>query len=101
MMKNILLIDNDDDSISLISSILLPEEYSLDIAENILKGYQQTLKKLPDLIIISRDIYENDNPDVLNQLRDETYVSTIPFIFITDNRTRSEEHTSELQSLRH
>ena len=87
MMKNILLIDNDDDSISLISSILLPEEYFLDIAENILKGYQQTLKKLPDLIICSRDIYENDKPDVLNRLRDETYVSTIPFIFITGNHT--------------
>jgi len=87
MMKNILLIENDDDSVSLISSILLSEEYSLDIAHNILRGYQQTLKKLPDLIICSRDIYENDNPDVLNQLRNETYVSTIPFIFITENRT--------------
>ena len=86
-MKNILLIENDNDSISLISSILLPEEYSLEIADNILKGYQQTLKKLPDLIICSRDIYDNDKPEVLNRLRDETYVSTIPFIFITDNKT--------------
>src|ERR1035437_7021194 len=86
-MKNILLIENDNDSISLISSILLPEEYSLEIADNILKGYQQTLKKLPDLIICSRDIYDNDKPEVLNRLRDETYVSTIPFIFITDSKT--------------
>jgi len=85
-MKNILLIENDEDSISLISSILLQEEYSLEIAANILKGYQLTLKKLPDLIICNRDIYDNDKSDVFNRLRDETYVSTIPFIFVVDNK---------------
>src|ERR1035437_3147601 len=86
-MKNILLIENDDDSINLISSSLPPEEYSIDIADNILTGYQQSLKNLPDLIICSRDIYDNDKSDILNRLRDETYISTIPFIFIIDNKT--------------
>jgi two-component system, sensor histidine kinase and response regulator len=86
-MRKILLIENDTDSIKLISLSLSKEEYSLDIADNLLQGYQQSLKNLPELIILGRNIYNNDIFDVLNQLRDETNVASIPFIFIVDKKT--------------
>jgi signal transduction histidine kinase len=86
-MKNILLIENDETTISQISTILNTEEYSLDIADNSLKAYQNVLNNLPGLIICNKNIFDNEGLEVLPRLREESYISTIPFIFIIDNKT--------------
>lgn len=91
-MKNLLLIENDDATINQILSILSKKEYSIDIVDNIFKGYKQTLKSLPDLIICSRTIYDRDSyyfeeSEIFNRLSEETYASNIPFIYIIDNKT--------------
>jgi signal transduction histidine kinase len=86
-MKNILLIENDEATIGQISSVLNPEDYSLDVAENSLKANQTILKNMPGLIICSRNIFDNEGADLLHRLREESFMSTIPFIYIIDNHT--------------
>ncbi len=86
-MKNILLIENDEDTIDQISSVLNLDEYSLDVAESSLKANRSVLKNLPGLIICNRNIFDKDGGDVLPRLREESFISTIPFIFIIDNNT--------------
>jgi signal transduction histidine kinase len=86
-MKNILLIENNEATIAQISSDLNPDEYSLDIAENSLKANQTILKNLPELVICNKNIYDDEGTDILSRLREESYISSIPFIFIIDNTT--------------
>ena len=86
-MRNILLIDNHEAIITQISSDLNSEEYFLDVAENCLKANQNVLKNPPELIICDRNMYDDEGPDSLPRLRDESFISTIPFIFIIDNKS--------------
>jgi signal transduction histidine kinase len=85
-MKNILLIEDDDKSVGEIASILKTGDYSLDVADNSMKGYHLALKNLPDLIICNKELYDNDISELLSRLRDESHISIIPFIFILDNK---------------
>ena len=86
-MINILLIENDEVLIGQISSVLTPDEYSLDIAENSSQAHQVLLKNPPELIICNKNIYDTEESAILSRFREETYFSTIPFIFIIDNKT--------------
>ncbi len=85
-MKNILLIENDDSSIKTIVTAL-GENYYLDVAETATKGYGLALKNAPDLVICNKHIYDSSENEVLHRLRDDSFISTIPFVYLINKDT--------------
>ena len=83
-MKNILLIENEDGSIKTIISSLGLDNYFIDVAETSSKGYELAIKNLPDLVICNKLIYDAEENEVLHRLRDDSFISTIPFVFLVD-----------------
>jgi signal transduction histidine kinase len=86
-MKNILLIEDDSKVIRQVASALESDEFNLDVAETASQGYELALKNVPNLVICSWDIYDGFGYDVLRRLRDETFIATIPFIFLLDKKS--------------
>ncbi len=96
-MIKILLIENEDASIKTSASALSSDNYFLDFAETASKGYELAIKNLPDIVICSKLIYDDTENEVLHRLRDDSFISTIPFIFLVDkdfNRTGKPEKTN-------
>jgi len=89
-MKNILLIDNDNSNIQLINAVL-EDDYFLEIAENSYKGYQLALRTFPDLIIYNKSLIDNDSNEIFNRMSTDSFFSSIPVIYINDNRTKDKK----------
>jgi len=83
-MNNILLIENDSRTIEQIITTFRSSDFMIDLAENCSRGYELAIKNLPKLIICSFSLYESDGPKTLHRLKEGSYISTIPFIFITE-----------------
>jgi signal transduction histidine kinase len=83
-MHNILLIENDINTIEEVCSAFQDETYLIDLAENCSKGYEVALRNLPKLIICSKSLYDSDGNKTLHRLKEGSYLSTIPFIFLVD-----------------
>ncbi|MCL5028808.1 MAG: ATP-binding protein [Bacteroidetes bacterium] len=81
-MKNILLIENDDIVIGRIVKAFNQENFLLDVAESCSKAYQMAIKNYPNLIICSSNLNESEGEESLFKLRNETFLSTVPFIFL-------------------
>lgn len=95
-MKNILLIENNYQTIAQVLNALKNEEYFVDVAETSAKGYQMALKNWPKLIICSKTLYDTPGNEILYKLKDESYISTIPFVYLLDKNsskvTKRESH---------
>jgi K+-sensing histidine kinase KdpD len=87
-MYNILLIENEIKIIEQIFSVFQNEDYSIDLAENCYKGFDLALRNFPKLIICSNFLYQSDGNKALRRLKEGSYVSTIPFIFLLDKESK-------------
>ena len=83
-MHNILLIENDSHTIEQVFFAFRNEEYLIDVVDNCSRGYELALRNLPKLVICSKSLYESDGHKALHRLKEGSYVSTIPFIFLVD-----------------
>ncbi|MFO7446618.1 MAG: hybrid sensor histidine kinase/response regulator [Ignavibacteriaceae bacterium] len=90
-MKNILLIENDDQIIDQVSGSFNDEEYELLVAESGIKGYELALKNLPDIIICNNEIFEALGNEALHQLKADSTFSNIPFIFLVNKNSVKKE----------
>lgn len=86
-MNNILLIENNDQIIMQITSALKKSNYSLEIAECVEKGYNIAIKKLPNLIICSKNVLQTDSSETL--FRDNnSFILNTPIIYLIDGETK-------------
>ncbi len=81
-MKNILLIENDNKIIDQVIKALNQENYFLDIAESFSKANELAIKNFPNLIICSSVICETEGNELSHKLRNESFLSTVPFIYL-------------------
>ncbi len=93
-MKNILLIENDPSIIKQISKALDVNTFYLYVAKNSAIGYEYAMKHLPTVIICNNEIYEAKGNEILFRLRDETFIATIPFIFLIGNSSKEKRKTA-------
>ncbi len=79
----ILIIEDDRDSTTLVSHVLLDEGYQALTANDGYKGLALAEEHLPDLIICDIMMPGMDGFSVLRALRNRSSTATIPFIFLT------------------
>ena len=82
-MKNILVIEDDDQVRENIEEILELENFEATTAKNGFVGLQLAIEKLPDLIICDVMMPELDGYGVLKALQQNPATAAIPFIFLT------------------
>lgn len=91
-MKNILLIENDDQTIMQITSALHNSNYYLEIAENDQKGHLSALKNRPNLIICNRIILDAEGNETLFR-GNSSAISDTPIIYLVDGKTKLDRKT--------
>ena len=84
-MKKILIIDDEQINRLLVSSILKPEGYQIFEAENGKVGIELAKKNNPDLIICDMKMPEVDGMEVLDAVRADNELMSVPFFFLTSN----------------
>src|ERR1043166_341724 len=96
----VLLIDDEQFYFKLLRKSLKEAEYQLEYAKTGGGGLAKIPSFEPEMLIVDLKLPEMDGFQILQRLRRDPKFSYIPVIVITskDELSRSEEHTSELQS---
>ncbi|MHB8579739.1 MAG: ATP-binding protein [Ignavibacteriaceae bacterium] len=96
-MKNILIIERDQSTVRLILDSLNSERYSFDFAETVVSGYSIALRKFPDVIICNKNLFQNEFEFNVSTWRDDSFLSSIPFIFLLEKDTSKIENYQTTQ----
>ena len=80
MAKKILIIDDEPDSISFISSILEDNGYDYISADNGAEGLELTRKEMPDLIFLDLIMPEKSGITMFQELKGDPDLSHIPVV---------------------
>lgn len=83
--KRILLVDNDQDMIRALTSLLEPEGYRVLSCDSGNQAVKMTRDIRPDLIVLDNKLPETNGYDVLRQLNAESQVSRIPVIVLSED----------------
>src|SRR3989304_727447 len=89
-MKRILVVEDEVDIRESIRDLLEAKGFKVLCADNGLTGLQLAREQLPDLIISDILMPKMDGYDLLDELRRDPVIATIPFIFLTAKTNRSE-----------
>lgn len=89
-MKRILVIEDDRDCFALIASVLEPEGCRVSQAADAAQGLQAASSAPPDLLLIDVQLPDGNGFELLDKLRAQETLRTVPVLFITGTFTRSE-----------
>jgi CheY-like chemotaxis protein len=81
--KQILIIDDQSQLLSLMRRILEDEQYQVSILQNGKDAFSQMKALLPDLLILDLKLGKISGKDVLKQLKEDTITAEIPVIVYT------------------
>jgi two-component system, OmpR family, response regulator ResD len=81
--KTILVIEDDDIQRELMSMTLTKRGYSVTTAEDGIKGYDQALRVVPDLIVTDISMPCADGVQVLRRVRDTPEIAKTPILVTT------------------
>ncbi|NHC36252.1 response regulator [Scytonema millei] len=82
-MRKILVIDNDEYSLLLISDFFALNNFQVLTADNSRSGLQLAREQQPNLIICELELPEQNGYEILRQLRDEPITASIPIWFLS------------------
>ena len=91
MGKQILIIDDQSQLLSLMRRILEDEQYQVSILQNGKDGFSQMKTLLPDLLILDLKLGDVSGQDVLKQLKIDPVTAEIPVIVYTAAVLEAEE----------
>ena len=83
MKKNILLVDDDQDLLSVLELKLKKEDYIIQIAKNGKAAIQSIQQKRPDLVVMDVNMPNMNGLDACKKLRSEDRTKNIPIILLT------------------
>ena len=83
MAKKVLIIDDELDSISFISSILEDNGYDYISADNGIEGLELTRKEMPDLILLDLIMPEKSGITMFQELKRDLDLSHIPVVVVS------------------
>lgn len=79
----ILIVDDNNDNLSVLGNILMQNSYSLQLANNGELALQVALKKHPDLILLDINMPGMSGYEVCTKLKSDPLTAEIPVIFLT------------------
>ncbi len=82
-MKTVLVIEDNDDNMELITFILEKNGYKVLKAETGQQGFDMALERRPDFIILDIQLPDMDGLEVLRKIRNSEIDSSIPVIAMT------------------
>jgi DNA-binding response OmpR family regulator/anti-sigma regulatory factor (Ser/Thr protein kinase) len=88
--NRILVVEDSDDLRENIISLLEINDYDVIVAENGYDGLQLAIKEIPDLIISDRMMPIMEGTQMLQELRNNSITSNIPFIFLTAKSSKAD-----------
>ena len=91
MGKQILIIDDQGQLLSLMRRILEDEQYQVSILQNGKEAYTSVKTQLPDLLILDLKLGNVSGQDVLKELKKDTVTAEIPVIVYTAAVLEAEE----------
>ena len=94
--KQILIVDNDKDVLSVLKKALDVEGYSVITARNGIGALKLVNSKIPDLIILDLVMPNMGGEEVAEKLRKSPETKDIPVIFLTALISRREEESGHL-----
>ena len=89
--KQILIIDDKSQLLSLMRRILEDEQYQVHILQNGKDAFSQMKALLPDLLILDLKLGDISGQDILKQLKVDTITAEIPVIVYTAAVLEAEE----------
>ena len=95
--KQILIIDDQNQLLSLMRRILEDENYQVHILQNGNDAYTQMKALLPDLLILDLKLGGISGKDVLKQLKEDAVTAEIPVIVYTAAVLEAEEVAREIE----
>ena len=98
MGKQILIIDDQSQLLSLMRRILEDEQYQVYILQNGKDAFTQMKALLPDLLILDLKLGNISGQDVLKQLKEDTITAEIPVIVYTAAVLEAEEVAREIEN---
>ena len=96
--KQILIIDDQSQLLSLMRRILEDEQYQVSILQNGKDGFSQMKVILPDLLILDLKLGDVSGQDVLKQLKEDAVTAEIPVIVYTAAVLEAEEVARKIAS---
>jgi CheY-like chemotaxis protein len=96
--KQILIIDDQSQLLSLMRRILEDEQYQVYILQNGKDAFSQMKALLPDLLILDLKLGNISGQDVLKQLKEDTITAEIPVIVYTAAVLEAEEVAREIEN---
>ena len=96
--KQILIIDDQGQLLSLMRRILEDEQYQVSILQNGKDAFSQMKALLPDLLILDLKLGNVSGQDVLKQLKEDTITAEIPVIVYTAAVLEAEEVAREIEN---
>ncbi len=94
--KQILIIDDQNQLLSLMRRILEDENYQVHILQDGNNAYTQMKALLPDLLILDLKLGGISGKDVLKQLKEDSVTAEIPVIVYTAAVLEAEEVVKEI-----
>lgn len=91
MGKQILIIDDQSQLLSLMRRILEDEQYQVSILQDGKGAFSQMKNQLPDLLILDLKLGEVSGQDILKQLKEDAVTAEIPVIVYTAAVLEAEE----------
>ncbi len=95
--KQILIIDDQNQLLSLMRRILEDENYQVHILQNGNDAYTQMKALLPDLLILDLKLGGISGKDVLKQLKEDAVTAEIPVIVYTAAVLEADEVAKEIE----
>jgi DNA-binding response OmpR family regulator len=95
--KQILIIDDQNQLLSLMRRILEDENYQVHILQNGNDAYTQMKALLPDLLILDLKLGGVSGKDVLKQLKEDAVTAEIPVIVYTAAVLEADEVAREIE----
>lgn len=89
-MTKVLVIEDQDDIRSIICEILIAESFNVIEAEDGHIGVLLAQEEMPDLVICDIMMPEFDGYSVMTQLRQNPYLQSVPFIFLTAKASKTD-----------
>lgn len=89
-MSKVLVIEDQDDIRSIICEILTAENFNVIDAEDGHIGVLLAQEEMPDLVICDIMMPEFDGYSVMTQLRQNPYLQSVPFIFLTAKASKTD-----------
>ena len=97
MGKQILIIDDQNQLLSLMRRILEDEQYQVHILQNGNDAFSHMKALLPDLLILDLKLGEISGQDVLKQLKEDSITAEIPVIVYTAAVLEAEDVAREIE----